>query len=371
MNRKLAIIGAGYLQKPLVEKANELGYETYCFAWEKGAVCKDICTKFYPISILEKEEILNICKTISIDGITSIASDAAVQTVNYIANELGLVSNPVDSTHKCTNKIEMRKAFNKKKLASPQLFSHEQKMSADYKINYPCIVKPADRSGSTGVTIVKNATELNIAKKEAEKLSFRKQIIIETFISGYEISVETITFEGKHYVLAITDKETTGPPEFVEIAHHQPSKIEANEVLLNKVKKLTIDGLNALNITFGAAHTEIIIDNTNEPYLMEIGARMGGDFIGSDLVYLSTGFDYLTEVINIAFGIFNKPIISKNSFSGVYFVTDKTINKLNYFNTNKQFIYKSEINHNKIKVVKESADRAGYIIYKANKRIEL
>lgn len=34
MKKKLAIIGASYLQLPLVKKAKEMGIETHCFAWE-------------------------------------------------------------------------------------------------------------------------------------------------------------------------------------------------------------------------------------------------------------------------------------------------------------------------------------------------
>ena len=40
--QKLAVIGASYLQQPLVEKANEMGLEVHCFACEEGAVCKEI-----------------------------------------------------------------------------------------------------------------------------------------------------------------------------------------------------------------------------------------------------------------------------------------------------------------------------------------
>ena len=60
---KLAIIGAGYLQLPLVHKAKSLGIETHCFAWEEGAVCCQVADYFYPISITEKEQILSICQT--------------------------------------------------------------------------------------------------------------------------------------------------------------------------------------------------------------------------------------------------------------------------------------------------------------------
>ena len=55
MKKKLAIIGASYLQMPIVKKAKEMGIETICFAWEEGAICKDVADQFYPISIIDKE----------------------------------------------------------------------------------------------------------------------------------------------------------------------------------------------------------------------------------------------------------------------------------------------------------------------------
>ena len=83
MTKKLAIIGASYLQKPLVEKAKAMGGYTICFAWEEGAVCKDLCDKFYPVSTVDKEEILKICKEEQIDGITTIASDVATLSSSF------------------------------------------------------------------------------------------------------------------------------------------------------------------------------------------------------------------------------------------------------------------------------------------------
>ena len=43
--------------------------------------------------------------------------------------------------------------------------------------------------------------------------------------------------------------------------------------------------------------------------IIEIGARMGGDCIGSDLVQISTGYDFLKMVIDVALG--NKPDFTK------------------------------------------------------------
>lgn len=102
--QKLAVIGASYLQQPLIEKAKEMGLEVHCFAWEDGAVCKDIADHFSPISIIEKEEILSICQQIGINGICIIASDVAAPTVAYVAEKMGLVGNSYKSAVRANNK---------------------------------------------------------------------------------------------------------------------------------------------------------------------------------------------------------------------------------------------------------------------------
>ena len=84
----IAIVSGTYLQLPLVLKAKEMGLRTICFMWEDGAVCKEYVDRFYPISIIEKERILDICREEKIKGIVTIASDLAVQTVNYVADSL-------------------------------------------------------------------------------------------------------------------------------------------------------------------------------------------------------------------------------------------------------------------------------------------
>ena len=91
--KKLAIIGASYLQLPLILKAKDLGLETHVFAWAAGDVGEEAADHFYPISITEKDLILEECRKIGISGICSIASDLAVLTVNYVAENMGLTGN--------------------------------------------------------------------------------------------------------------------------------------------------------------------------------------------------------------------------------------------------------------------------------------
>ena len=88
-----------------------MGYETHAFAWEEGAVGKENADYFYPVSIVEKEEILEKCREIQPAGICSIASDLAAITVNFVAEGLGLPCNPTKYTDIQTNKYKMREAL--------------------------------------------------------------------------------------------------------------------------------------------------------------------------------------------------------------------------------------------------------------------
>jgi biotin carboxylase len=365
--KKLAIIGASYLQLPLVEKAKQMGVETHCFAWTDGAVCKEIADYFYPISILEKESILKKCIEINIDGITTIATDMAVPTICYIAEKMNLISNSFDSSLSSTDKGEMRKAFKIKNCLIPKFIE-----TSDTTINlegfkFPLIVKPVDRSGSRGVTKVLSENELPNAINYAINESFSKKAIIEEFIEGEEVSVESISFNGKHYILAITDKTTTGAPHFVELAHHQPSGLLKE--IQDKIVKETIKSLDALCINFGAGHSEFKITSEGNIYIIEVGARMGGDFIGSHLVELSTGYDFLEGVINSALNNFKEPILKNSNFSGVYFLCKETEQILPYFNKKNDFDVKKEIQDSALKHISNSNDRSGYLIYKAKNKV--
>ena len=370
MKKKLAIIGASYLQKPIVKKAKDMGIETICFAWEEGAVCKDLCDKFYPISTIDKEAILKVCQEDKIDGITTIASDVATLTVNYVAEKMGLIGNPDKYSQTATNKYLMRQCFMKNDVPSPKFTLVNDKYNIK-GFKFPLIVKPTDRSGSRGVEKVLDPVQLEEAISRARKESFEHKAIIEEFVTGREVSVESISYEGKHYILQITDKVTTGAPFFVELEHHQPSSLR--ETIKAQIRDIVLHALNALHIKYGASHSELKITEDGDIRVIEIGARMGGDFIGSDLVKLSTGYDFLKGVIEVALGDFKEPVITENNYSGVYFLCEDTKQLLSVIQNWNSYpeIVDAFINRKELKRVESSGDRSGYFIYKSNKKFNV
>lgn len=362
---KIAIIGANEYQTKLILKCKENNIETHVFAWEDDAVGKQYSDYFYSISIRNKEEILKKCIEIKIDGILSIGSDLAMLTVNYIAEKMNLIGNSMLSTKLSTDKYEMRKALKEKGLPCPEFIKVKENYNKENvnNMSLPIIVKPTDRSGSRGVTKVSNIDQLYEAISIAMKESFSKEIIVEQYIDGREYSLEFMSDNGVHEFLAITEKFTTGSPHFIEKAHLQPARIDKN--ILKNAINIAKQGLDALEIKNGASHTEIKI-YSNEVFIIEIGARMGGDFIGSDLVLLSTGIDFTQLVLDKASGkIINiEKKCSKCSFIYFIFNEDDLKNIKNNYNNIKKYIVEDHFEEiEEFTDVTDSSNRHGYVIF--------
>jgi len=302
MKKNLVIIGANEFQNPLILRAKELGFVTHVFAWQADDIGEYTADYFYPISIIEKEQILEVCRAIEPVGIVSIASDLAAITVNYVAEALGLTGNGTESAMVSTNKHLMRRAFEKAGLPSCKSILADESLDLNsLELDYPVIVKPTDRSGSRGIFKVTSPEDLPAAVAFAREPSFEKKVLIEEFAEGREYSIEYISYEGRHHFLACTEKFTTGAPMFVETGHLQPP-VHMDSSTLEKIQVLVPKVLDCLGVRFGASHTELKIDSSGNIKLIECGARMGGDCIGSDLVYLSRGIDFVQAVIDVSCG---------------------------------------------------------------------
>lgn len=361
--KKIVIIGANDFQKPLIQKAGAMGYETHVFAWREGATGAEAADYFYEISITEKEKILKKCLEIRPDAVTTIGSDLANITVQYLTERLGLPGNSAECIKASSNKYAMRKALKENGIPVP-FFASVSEGEEITPPSFPVIVKPTDRSGSRAVTKVNCQRELADAISRAAHQSFEKKAIVEEYLSGYEYSVETISYEGCHTCLAITKKFTTGEPHYIEVGHLQPAML--SEDLAEKVKEIVFKALDALHIKNSAGHSEVRIDREGNVKIIEIGSRMGGDCIGSDLVPLSTGQDYVKMVIDVAAGkepeFYNssRPMISAIRF----IMNQKDLNHLEIIQKKYPEVLKRVVLESTVEgaVITDSGSRPGFYI---------
>lgn len=362
---KLAIIGASMGQLRLCQKAREMGMETYCFAWPQGAICRSYVDHFFPISITEKERIVEECRKIGIDGVVTNASESTALVSAYVAERLGLNGTPHGVMMRLQDKLLVRELTQGVEgLASPLYYKYE----GQDKGIYPCVVKPRRGGGKRGVSFAYSQEELQQAITFA-KTDGDEHILVEQYIDGRELSVESLSYHGVHWVIQMTDKEHGPAPHFVELAHHQPADISTE--MRKKVEEIVSRILTVIGFTDGATHIEIKISG-EEIYLIEVNLRGGGDEISNTLTFLSSGVDYVRGMIEVALNRFQGPAPSHApQYAGIYYLCKQTEHLLPFFEKAKgeKWLVECHVPETELTESHNNWERNGWLIYKWSSRI--
>lgn len=374
--KSIMILGASILQLPAIDKALEMGLKVIvadmnpeAIGFKVPGVVKEV------ISTIDTPAIIEAAKKHRIDGIMTLASDMPMQSVAAVCHEMGLVGISRETALRATNKAYMRDALKEKGVPIPIYYrvtdrtGFKEAVSKIRSVGYKCIVKPADNSGSRGVDLINESTDLNEAFEYTKQYSRSGEIVVEEYMEGPEVSVETLAINGFVYVIQITDKMTTGAPYFVEMGHSQPSQL--TESIKRKIQEVTIAANKALGIENGPSHTEIKVTKEG-PKIVEIGARLGGDCITTHLVPLSTGINMVECSIRIALGEVPELVSKWNKGSAIRYLSTKTgkIKKIDGISEaeNMPGVKQVSIVHKVgelAKEIKSSVDRIGFVITQA------
>ncbi|MGO4865644.1 ATP-grasp domain-containing protein [Ligilactobacillus ruminis] len=306
--KTIMILGASILQVPAIKKARGLGLKTVVCDMNPNAVGFSIQGVIKEVvSTVDTKKILEVANKHNIDGIMTLATDMPMRSVAKVAKELGLVGISEDTALKATNKAYMRDALKLAGVPIPMYYEVNSKKEFMEAVNNikemgcRCIIKPADNSGSKGIDLLDSFDDesLNRAYEYSLMNSRNGGVMVEEFMDGPEVSVETLAIDGEIHVIQVTDKLTTGEPYFVEMGHNQPSLLSS--ALKEEISRIAIEANHAIGIENGPSHTEIKVTD-GIPKIVELGARLGGDNITTHLVPLSTGVDMVKCCIQIALG---------------------------------------------------------------------
>lgn len=305
--KRLLVLAAGILQVPIIKRAHEMGYYVIAADGDVNACGFQYADKALHVNITSPEEMLKVAVEEKIDGVIHPCSEVSMNVMGRINDVMHLSGITEEQAIRATNKHLMREAFEKSGAPSPKSFCFEEVDEAwrcfTEVLSGNCILKPSRNSGSRGIAkISTDIDEQEFARlfEMSKNESRDKQVMVEQFIEGPEFSIEIIVWDGKVNVLTVTDKKTTGAPHFVELGHNQPSCRTAKEIEI--LKAAAVAGVKALGVNNCACHAEAKLQD-GKAYLMEIGARMGGDFISTVLTRLSTGVDMIAAAVNCALGI--------------------------------------------------------------------
>jgi len=227
---------------------------------------------------------------------------------------LGLRGNSYEVSRLLKDKLAMRKhlaalggLIAAASVAAEEATDEKSLLVFGQQHGYPLIVKPSNVTASLGVHRVDGPEDILGVWRQVEELRERTDLqwggffdvgphIVEEYIDGPEYSIEAFSFDGRHVVVAVTEKLTSG---FVELGHAQPARIDerAEAVLIG----CTTMFLDAIGQTHGASHTEIKL-TVNGPKIIEGHNRIGGDRI-VDLLEAAYGVDFELLTVGVPFGL--------------------------------------------------------------------
>lgn len=324
--KKLAIIGSGEAALIIADEANKLGIETHSFSFNATdrVVGHSFC--HHVVDIHNTDEIVDICRKLNVSGVIS-TTELTIAIAAKVASLLSLNGMDCAVADMITDKGFVRDKAKQLTIIKQPWYTIWKKSDNKPSVkNYPVIVKPTSLGGKKGVSValsnsaLYSAIEYSISNMPA----MEQRIIIEEYIDkGKEYSVETMSYKGKHFVIQVTEKITSGPPHCVELGHLQPAEISIE--MRDRIERGIEQLLEVVGIDNTVSHIEIKVVG-NEIFLIEINARSGGDHIAYPLTEISTGYPYIQAAIHIAMDDLRMPDVSnfERKSCGVIFIVKQT-----------------------------------------------
>lgn len=300
--KKILMLGGGFLQCFVIKKAKQLGYEVHVLDANPQAEGFKYADAYAVINIVDEEACLAYARSENVDGVLTAATDYSVLAMSRIASELHLPGINYSSAKLIKNKAEVRRCLFDAQADdtgySYEISSSQEALSVLPEVKFPVMVKPCDGSGSRGASRVDNPDEFVTACEYAMQGSITHRAVAEPFVVGREYGVESFVNQGEIHILAVMQKDMTMPPYYAELGHAIPSGLSVE--MEAKVKECVRRALIALGVNHGSVNMDLLIDSDGGVHIVDIGARMGGNLIGSHIIPLGTGIDYMANMIKAA-----------------------------------------------------------------------
>jgi biotin carboxylase len=297
--KKLMILGAGIYQVPLIKTAKKMGLFTIVVSREGNYPGFQFADRAYYIDTRDAEEILKVAKKEKISGICTFGTDVAVPSIGFVANIMNLPGITFEASILSANKLKMREAFKKGGVNSPAYFKVKdlkEIIKAFDILKKPVILKAVDNSGSRGIVKINEREDIEHAYNIAADNTKKDYFIIEEFIEGTESGVQGFIYNNEFkFIMPHMDITAMNYTSF-PIIHCVPYKI-GNE-LEDKITEQLYKCAVALNLNNCAINADFIIKD-NEIFIIEIGARSGGNMLG-ELTSIHYGFNYHQKIIECA-----------------------------------------------------------------------
>lgn len=240
-----------------------------------------------------------------IDGVICIASDVPL-TVASVAAALGLPGIPVEAARLAADKLAMKQRFAADGVPVPQFSpvesqSHLGRLVAEW--GYPLVLKPVDSRGARGVLRLTPDINLEWAFELSRRHSPTGRVMLERFLSGPQVSTESIVLDGVAYTPGFSDRNyeflERYAPHIIENGGDMPSLLPPETQLA--IRKLVQRAARSMGISHGVVKGDIVVHH-GKPYVIELAARLSGGYFCTHEIPLNTGVELVRHAIRLALG---------------------------------------------------------------------
>lgn len=380
MDNNVIVLPGTKWQIPLVKKLKSKGYRVVVFDYYNNQPAYKYADEYCLVDILDKKKVYELAKKYSAIAVISDECDIATPTIAWVSEKLGKPSIGCKLAELFTNKYQMRVFAKKHGLPTPffvKCYSCEEATEEFIKFGRKMIMKPLDANSSRGVFSIENEEAIKEHFAEAIKYSkVEKCVLLEEYIEGEEFSVDGMMTDQGYYSMSVAHKKHYRNNENLDqelIFKYSDPVYDYDMLRLINKKYVEQTGLK-----FGLTHAEYKYNIADDQfYLIEIGARGGGNYISGIINPCVTGIESQELLIEWSLGkkLQGKYLRYFDNYKdrcAVMHFFDvegrqgvlKCINGLDYLNNNKNiksFFFGYSVG-DKVDAVKDGGNRFGYYI---------
>lgn len=301
--KKILLLGGSAQQIVAIRTARKHGYYTVLCDYLTDNPGQYESDKFYLVSTTDKDAVLKVATDEKVDGILAYASDPAAPTAAYVAEQLGLPTNPYESVETLCNKDRFRNFLKENGFNTPNSVGYSDKNVDTSLFSLPVIIKPVDSSGSKGATVLHSWDGLDKALDFAFSFSRSHRLIVEEFIEKkheYLIGGDIFVADGKVILWGLLNchRDSAVNP-LVPVGKSYPLMLDKTDE--DEVKSTLQRIVDKLGLRFGSVNVELVVDKSNKVWPIDIGPRAGGNMI-PDLLGMIFGADVVEMAVLAAMG---------------------------------------------------------------------
>ena len=302
--KKILLLGGSAQQIVAIKTAQKYGFYTVLCDFLPDNPGQYEADKFYLVSTTDKEAVFKVAMNERVEGVLAYASDPAAPTAAYVAEKMGLSTNPYHAVETLCNKDKFRTFLQRNGFNAPVAMGYSDKNVDTSIFSLPVIVKPVDSSGSKGATVLRDWSGLDEALDFAFSFSRSHRVIVEEYIEKkheYLIGGDIFVNDGKIVLWGLLNchRDNTVNP-LVPVGKSYPLLLDQEDE--NAVHATLQCMVDKLGLKFGSVNVELVMDNNNRVWPIDVGPRAGGNMI-PDLLSMIFGVDVVEMAVLTAMGV--------------------------------------------------------------------